>query len=282
MRCLKSLKNQISKPSEIIVVDSSDTSLKSMVQFNTFFKHHNFERTALHYIHSKPGLTYQRNVGIQKASGDIIYFFDDDVELRPDYLFEMQQIFLAYPRCLAGMGSIRNVGSLSLPYRLFRKIFLLQRTYSSGTFTFSGMPTHPYGTNNFQYVEALGGCCMAFRASALQDERFDEMFHGYCFMEDADIARRISAKGPLFFNPRAQLDHFESPVARDKIYDVSRMFIMNYRYLFFKNFYNHNIFKRIAYWWSLCGLLLEASILRDWQRLSGYWNGITTYKRGVL
>lgn len=115
---------------------------------------------------------------------------------------------------------------------------------------------------------------MAFRKEALHKHQFDEQFHGYAYMEDGDIARRISYEEPLFFNPRAQLQHLASPLARDRIVDNSAMFVYNYRYLFFKNFYRKNRLKLVAHWWSLAGLFLEAVLLRDWQRVRGYFRGL--------
>lgn len=228
----------------------------------------------LHYLHTNPGLTYQRNVGIAHATGEVIYFFDDDVILDKAYLYEMSAIFQHHPEYAGGMGTISNVKRGSWRYQLFRRFFFLPRERASGTFTWSGMPTHPYGTHQFKVVEVLGGCCMAFRADVLKKHLFDEQFHGYAYMEDSDIARRISYESPLFFNPRAQLQHLESPVARDRLIDNSAMFIYNYRYLFFKNFYMHNRLKIVAHWWSLGGLFLEGILLRDWQRLRGYWRGL--------
>ena len=192
-----------------------------------------------------------------------------------EYLKEMNRTFMKCPEYAGGMGTISNVQKqVSWRYQLFRKIFLLPREQASGNFTWSGMPTHPYGTHKFKSVEVLGGCCMAFRKEALQNCLFDENFHGYAYMEDSDIARRISYQKQLFFNPMARLQHLESPVARDRVVDNSAMFVRNYRYLFFKNFYIRNRLKRIAYWWSLMGLFLEALLMRDMQRLKGYWIGL--------
>jgi GT2 family glycosyltransferase len=268
------LSEQTEHSAEIIVVDSSDHPLEKNQRFQNQFSKDHFPKTSLKYLHTKPGLTYQRNVGIAQAMGDVIYFFDDDVILDKAYLREMNTVFQQHPEYAGGMGTISNVKKGSFRYQLFRKIFLLPREHSSGKFTWSGMPTHPYGVDRFKQVEVLGGCCMAFRKEALQQHQFDEQFYGYAYMEDGDIARRISYERPLFFNPKAQLQHLESPAARDRIVDNSAMFVYNYRYLFFKNFYRKNRLKIIAHWWSLFGLFLEGTLRKDWQRVRGYWKGL--------
>ncbi len=234
--------------------------------------------TRLEYLHTQPGLTYQRNQGIKKAHGKIIYFFDDDVILSTTYIAQMQHIFNCYPHYAAGMGDISNSSKRgSRYYRWFRQFFLLPHEQGSGYFTWSGMPTHPYGTPYLKQVEVLGGCCMAFRATLFTEFLFDETMRGYCYLEDADIARRISLRRSLFFNPAAQLEHRESPAARHRRVDIQAMFIYNYSYLFFKNFYPYNQLKIIAYWWSLLGLLLQGILVRDRDQIEGFYKGLLLF-----
>src|SRR3990172_11051740 len=274
-RCLLSLSRQTLLPDQIVVVDSSDNRLDINALFKQQFHENFFPHINLLYVHTKPELTYQRNRGIEKAVGDIIYFFDDDVVLENDYLFQMNSIFNTNPHYAAGMGDIINIDPHpSWKYQLFRKFFLLPRQRSSGLFTWSGMPTHPYGCKEFKEVEVLGGCCMAFRRGVLERHTFDENFTGYAYMEDCDIARRISFESKIFFNPKARLQHLESPLARDKVLQNSAMFIRNYRYLFFKNIYPTSNISILGYYWSITGLFLESLIIKDWQKMKGYLQGL--------
>jgi len=272
LRCLPSLAAQTYRHFELIIVDSSDipiiedgSSVQAMNQFKPYFK----------YLHSAPGLTLQRNKGIDIATGEIIYFFDDDVVLEPNYLAIMQETFAKHATCVGGMGSIINM-QLPMPiiWRLFHQLFLLQRDYAAGMFTLSGMPTHAYGNNIFMHVELLGGCCMAFRKSVLNKHRFDETLQRYAYMEDADISWRVSQEGPLFYQPAAGLYHYASPVARDSAVENRAMFMRNYRYLFFKNVYPCNRLHIVAYWWTILGLYLKALLLRDTASVKGYLKAI--------
>lgn len=272
---LISMRKQVLQPTELIIIDSSDQPLQQSPAFCAFFHQDHFPITALIYQHTMPGLTYQRNVGITLAHSELIYFFDDDVILDPDYLQEMEHTFLNHPTYGGGMGSITNMSPKKRSFnRLMRQFFCLQRDYASGNFTLSGMPTHAYGTHAFKTVEVLGGCGMAYRAQTLAHHRFDEKLARYAYMEDADISRRISFETPLFFNPRARLEHHNSPFARDAIVENRAMFIRNYRYLFFKNIYPRNKLKIFAYSWSLIGLFIEAAYTRNNAALRGYWKGL--------
>ena len=304
--CLASLQKQTVQPDQLIIVDSSDLTF----EMTDYVPVHLNECNDIHskgdcasarqqylacmvnasaiparcetssnvpelptsiYIHTKPGLTHQRNVGIEHATGHVIYFFDDDVVLQKDYLAQMQKAFADHPEYGGGMGSIENMQPyVADKYRLLQQFFLLPRDYSTGMFRWSGMPTHAYGTSKFKPVEVLGGCCMAFKKEALCAHQFDESFGGYAYMEDVDISWRVSRDFPLFYNPKAQLQHHNSPVSRDAAVANRTMFIRNYRYLFFKNVYPYNRFKIVCYWWSLLGLFVQAVLQRDRASLIGY------------
>ncbi len=273
--CLDSLACQTYPPQELIVVDSSDVPLQKEKQFQEHFNEKQFLATQLRYIHTSPGLTRQRNVGIAHARGAIIYFFDDDVILEKEYLSAMNEAFETHPGYVGGMGDITNINrNVSARYQWFRRFFLLPREQASGNFTWSGMPTHAFGTNKFKQVEVVGGCCMAFRKEVLKTQKFDETFQGYSYMEDADIARRISQKKQLFYNPKARLQHNESPVAREKETVVNEMFAYNYSYLFFKNFYTHSRLLMFAYWWSMFGLFMQSIVCLNFQQFKGYCQGL--------
>jgi GT2 family glycosyltransferase len=276
IKLLCSLQQQTAAPHEIIIVDSSDDSARVEAMLKAHGLTTGFPTSCFSYYHTQPGLTYQRNIGVTLASGDALYFFDDDVELSSTYLESMNLIFAHNPQYGGGMGTITNIEPFryTLSY-IIRLIFCLQRNYSSGCFTASGMPTHPYGTANFKNVEVLGGCCMAYRSWVFSHHRFDEELRFYGYMEDCDFSRRVSRQFPLFYNPQAQLAHYTSPLNRDKIIDNRAMFIANYSYLFFKNIYPYNRPAIIVYFWSILGLFTEALLItRKRDYIKGYLKGL--------
>jgi GT2 family glycosyltransferase len=262
---------------EIIIVDASTDAWDNHPELIALFSHTHFPHTALHYMKSPKGLTLQRNLALRVATGEFIYFFDDDVILEPTYLQHMHETFMRYPHYVAGMGTITNIAPKKIGlHRLFRKIFLLQHEHGSGNFTASGIPTHPYGTQQFREIEILGGCCMAFRTQILKKHQFDTALATYAYMEDADIACRVRQDGPIFFNPAARLQHLQSPTARDNMFTNRAMLMRNYRYLFAKNFAGTNPMYILAHWWSIIGLFLEALLLRQPEACKGYLHGLQT------
>lgn len=277
-RMLESVIIQTEKPIEVVIVDSSDIPLSNN---NKYLKTCDLvcaQNISIIYQHTKTrGAAYQRNIAMQLATGNLFHFLDDDVILESDYIFQMHEIFRKYPKYAGGGSAVRCAAPRLTWHRMLRCFFLLQRDGASGKFTFSGMPTHAYGTNNFKDVETLGAGCMCIKAEAAREIKFDELLGAYSYMEDCDFSWRISRKHKLFFNPKAVLDHKSSPVARAKITDMRAIYIRNYTYLFFKNFYSLNRLRILAYLWSILGLFVEAILLRKLEYFMGYVRGLYLY-----
>ena len=265
----KSLFNQIELPSEYIIVDSSDTPLNQNEGFVATINHAN---VPVVYLHTSPGLTKQRNAGVKAATSDILYFFDDDVILYPDYLQVMNETFLNYPEYHGGMGTIENARRRRGHF--LRRLFMLQRNDGNGRFQPSGLPTHPYGRSEFLEVEILAGGLTGYRATVFDEFRFDEMMTGYAYMEDLDFSRRVSRKYKLFYNPKASLIHNHVASVRDDVVTNRKMYIRNHTYLFFKNFYPYRRLYIVAYLWSIIGLFILAAAKLGLREMYGYLLGL--------
>lgn len=248
-------------------------------EFIAAFDQKLFPHTKLLYKHTqKAGTSYQRNIGAHLVSADIFHFVDDDTILEPTYIEKMDAIFESNTHYAGGMGCVINVlPKINNMHRWLRVLFLLQRDHDSGNFTFSGMPTHAYGTTTFKDVQVLGGCCMSYRRDIFLHYLFDEQLGQYAYLEDVDCSWRVSQNHRLFYNPTAKLKHIKSPVNRAKVAERKALFLRNYRYLFFKNVYPHNKFKIFAHWWSVLGLFFCSFVARDVESLKGYWQGLGAY-----
>lgn len=258
---------------QIIVVDSSDIPLKDDVYFEKYFSSALFGNTQLLYLHTSPGLPYQRNCGIKKNNGDVVYFFDDDIIANPAYLQMMQTTFEKHPEYGGGMGALANVIPKQSYYSWISRLFLLADKPGGGTFTAAGMPTMPYGSTIFKEVKVLNGCA-AYRRAVFKKHQFDEQLIGYAVFEDCDMAKRVSRDYRLFYQPVAVLDHKESSAARDSRVAFYAQYFRNYSYLFFKNFYPESRWRVFAYLWAVCGLFGKALLSGNGQALVGYVRAI--------
>src|SRR6516162_8840309 len=77
-RCLASLADQTTSPTEIIVVDNASRDKRS--------REAAIAAKATYVREDRPGLDYARNAGIRAANGEIVVFTDDDVRLHPRWL----------------------------------------------------------------------------------------------------------------------------------------------------------------------------------------------------
>lgn len=297
LRFNESLISQSRLPDEYIIVDSSDLPLDQIPTFQNKMKKIE-ELIQVHYIHSEKGLTKQRNIGVKSSTGDLLFFFDDDIILHTDFLKEIETTFHSSSEYWGGMGNITNefqrekvlgfkktlIEFLSIGYKIFHLLFLLEGGSKSGRFTLSGFTNLPHGRKDFTETECLSGGLTAYRKEVFQEFKFDEMVTGYSYMEDVDFSRRVSFKYKLFYNPKAMCEHWHGEGGRGDLVENRKGYMCNYRYFYFKNIYSRNKSSILAHWWSVFGLFIEAiprgvtplKISKIWK---GYILGLIEFKK---
>ena len=105
-RLAESLLLQTRLPDEIVIVNGgSEVGLESVLSAL------GAAIGTVKCVTSQPGLTRQRNRGIDVCTGDIVQFFDDDVVLEPEYLQRIEGVFTADSprRVWAAQGRITNL-----------------------------------------------------------------------------------------------------------------------------------------------------------------------------
>lgn len=90
-RFLKHLDKQTYRNFDLIIVDQNQDSklLSILMPYKKSF--------CIQYLHSIPGLSRARNVGLKYVSGNVIAFPDDDCWYPPDLLEYVNDIFHKYP-----------------------------------------------------------------------------------------------------------------------------------------------------------------------------------------
>src|SRR3989344_2342070 len=97
-RTLESLQKQTLRPFEIIIVDASQKSIEKKLL-------NNFKLLPIKYIHSlKKGYSVQRNIALDKASGDILATIDDDSQASPDWCERIIKSHSSSPQAVAIVG----------------------------------------------------------------------------------------------------------------------------------------------------------------------------------
>lgn len=275
MGLLAALEAQTRRPDEVVIVDSSAPPLDR----GPYAARLKTSSLMIKYLHSLPGANRQRNFGARESRGELLFFFDDDVAPEPNFIATMAETFARHPEYHGGMGTCAPIMRRRSPGTLLCQLFLLQHEHGDGTFRWSGMPQHPYGSSAFMETEVLDSGKMALRRSVFSEDQieFDERLT--LSQQDVDFSRRLSRQRRLFFNPQAKVEHLRSPVGRAGPFELGRRYMFNYRYLYFKNTYPYARWTILAHWWAVVGLFAVAALTRRWEAFRGYASGLAEHLR---
>lgn len=288
LRTIESVVDQTVLPLELCIVDSSDET-PSRGRIEALCAGVGIR---LDYHHPAPrGLTVQRNIGVDRTSGDPVFFIDDDVWLAADC---HEAVLAAYeqwstPTAHKPLGGVRAAplrpARPALVTRLYRKLFGIGGWWPEGSgrvrpgFYVEGVSE----SAGIRVVEYFNGWFMSYRREVFAGERFDEALSGYAYKEDIDFSYRVSRRYTLIQTPRARCDHLKSGAARLSSHQLQRMNLANQFYLHRKLLPQTPRY-RIALWWALLGLSLlnlgKALQLRDPGLVSGLVTGAWEQARG--
>ena len=253
------LGRQTLRPKEIIIVVPSSEDLPE-----------NQWGDEVQFIIGTLGLTSQRNRGIRAISNTVPYvaFFDDDFELKEDYL-EQAVAFMNANLSIVGIsGRLLAGGGISRP-----QARTLIAGYRPGE-THSGM-FFSRGTHHI-----LFGCNMVIRRRILNYEKFDENLPLYSYGEDYDISIRLERYGLVGRFAGCVGVHLETPGGRVREVLRGYSFVANNWYFIKKRVIHLSLLGAWTRFWVICvGKNLWQSLWKlfrgdrslDWSgRLKGY------------
>jgi glycosyltransferase involved in cell wall biosynthesis len=238
-------------PDEIIIVD--DGALPQDELELTIKPH--VER--FQYIKKDtPGLTISRNLGVEHASGDIVFFLDDDVILDRLYLEKIKEVFAQdKEEKIAGV-----TGTLKFHYKPgvipFLRFFCMDgvipgRILPSGF----GVLVRDGDIHQVIDVQWLAGCNMAYRQQVFKEYKFDQSLGRYAWGEDKDFSFRLSKKHRLVATPNALLTHLKTPSGRIDRVELGYMEIVN-PYNFVRKNLHPKFYHWLALYWAFLGIFL--------------------------
>ncbi|MDY7013341.1 MAG: glycosyltransferase family 2 protein [Cyanobacteriota bacterium] len=169
-RCLESLARSQPAPLEAIVVADGDTDGSGQLA-------REFATEVLSLSESK-GPAKARNLGAQRARGDILFFIDADVEIYPDTIAKVAAIFESGPKVAAAIGSYDDAPGATNFLSRYKNLF------------------HHY-THQTAAEEAstFWGACGAIRREIFWEMGgFDERYRRPC-VEDIELGYRLKRAG---------------------------------------------------------------------------------------
>lgn len=242
-RLVDSIKNQIEKPDKVIIVDQSDEITNRIVS-NEFEVEH---------IHASnvSGLTEAKNKGVEKCHSEIIYFFDDDIILDPDFFQIMNSHFESDPNIYGICGKQKNCKDSLLNILSF-SIFHIGAFRDIRRKCNSGYIKDPIVETNI-----ISGGITGYRRDVFNYYSFDEGLVKYCLGEDMDFSYRVSQRFKICFATDAQALHNHSQIGR---YDAKESYackVAGYSYFYKKNL-TKTLFNKISLFLVMVGIVLDA------------------------
>ncbi len=250
---VESLIGQSVLPAELCIVDSSEeTPAREAIE-----KLCAGVGLSLEYHHPAPrGLTVQRNVGIDRTSGDPVFLIDDDVWMAPDC---HEQILAEYVRWGDKVGGVRaSPMRPASPPRIavmWRRLFGIGGWWpeASGRMRRGFFVEGVSESAGVRKLEYFNGWFMSYRRAVFKELRFDEALSGYAYKEDIDFSYAASRRFTLIQTPAAKVDHFKTATQRMSPHQLQRMNVANQFYLHRKHM-PQDARHKLALWWALVGL----------------------------
>lgn len=284
LNVVRNLLGQTVLPAELAIVDASDEA-PTRAEIERLCAGGGIR---LDYVHPAPrGLTVQRNVGIERTTGDPVFLIDDDIVMAPNV---HEEILAEYGRWGPELGGVR--GEPVRPQRPGRLTIMWRRLFgiggwwpeASGRMRAGFFPEGVSSSADVRRLEYLNGWFMSYRREVFDKERFDERLAGYAHNEDIDFSYRVAKRGyVLVQTPRARIDHLKAQSDRLSSFEFERMHLANQVYLHRKNM-PQTLRYKAALWWALVGMLLLHLVrvlrTRDFGRVAGLAVGIWEQARG--
>ena len=248
-----------------------------------------------HYIRHGGGTAIQRNVGIDRASGQLIALIDDDIRLEPDFLDTIAAAFEREQKAGGIVGYRANqhfAASESQRWRWYRRLKLL-KTYEPGRYDFqTGYPINAHMQPPFsgvRRVDFMTTSCAVWRREVFDSGlRFDPFFRDFGVLEDAHFSLRAGREWELLQCGDARCTHLHSPNGRTDSRRIGYKCVVYYYYVFQDIVRPLTWRHKMRFWrFQLFELLrVGASAVRrrrktDLMELKGRVEGILAVRRGV-
>ena len=276
---LRSIEAQTRPPDELVVAYAgSETSARLVAEFAA--RNPNVRVTC---IPCEPGLTRQRNIAVDAAASDILFFLDDDIRLDPDCLASILDAFTR-----PGHDSVIGVSPMLMQrgaptsVAWAHRLFLLHHVGAPRLLP-SGYTVVPWNRPDTPETSLDFACgCCAYRRSLFDVERFDEFFAGYGYMEDLEFSLRARRHGAILLAPNAVAHHLEAPVDRADPRFLARMRAVNHWYVARRHL-PRDLYHQLAFAWSELGnavLYLRLGLVRrDWRAIRGWMDARRSVRR---
>jgi GT2 family glycosyltransferase len=252
MRLMNSLVSLPDQPGEVVIVDGHPTAAFSAAL--RYWAENNAVPFDICYVESPPGLTRQRNVGVDISSREYLFFLDDDAIPLNGYFEEMRRVFRDDREKKVGglAGCVINEMDRPIPrrWRLRFALGLVPRMEPmvycpSGTHTPRGL-LKPF--SGVRKIDVMPGCAWTFRREIFETDRFSCFFEGYSQGEDLEMSLRVGRRWVCLCCGDARILHLPGGGGRPASFKRGQMEMRN-RYFIWKRHTPRPGFRHAAAFW---------------------------------
>lgn len=191
LNLLDSFKNKTTKDAEIIVVEQVENNEREYKKKADSLGL-NLEYTFL----ADADTPLAKNRGVNKARGEYVIFFDDDVLLKTKLDFYIEDF--------------KDKRVVAITGRSIAKGQKVEKDRTdTGRVSLFGSFSDGYSSSIMQEIDTVIGCNACWKKNIfLELGGFDEQFTGNAMREESDLSLRAKEKGyKILFDPRVEVDH---------------------------------------------------------------------------
>jgi GT2 family glycosyltransferase len=279
VECINSILNQTRLPSEIIIVDDGDLKLSLIEEFKEKILSEgiNFLYYKKDHTKERRGLSESKNIGLNLAKNEIVFFLDDDLELKENFFEEIIKIWEEYKNDdkLLGVGGwIENLRKKNFLEKIYDKIFGLS---SKIPWNVNDVGFQVWDTNLKEPIKCYyihGGVSSYKKEKVKELGGFETFFGGRTALEDVELSLRAKKNGFYFIiNPNAKVIHKHSHTTKEKDYLIGFKESQN-RKIIFKRYCKQDLFHKIWFFWANLGWILRQFLVgnfsKGWGMLVGF------------
>lgn len=259
-RCLTSITKLNQQFDEIIIVEQGDIekTKQTIASFN--------QLNICLYFHPIQSAAQARNKGIEHAEGELLFFIDDDTQLKANHIEIAQQHLKHNPTVMGLTGPIisphqanHHPNLLNHIYWWGNKIINILLLYSGVKMRVlkSGINTHSIKPcQTVCDIEWIQGAHMVFRKEVFTRFLFNNDFIAWSCAEDVMLSYQVHqhyGKGALQYHPNFKLIHYESKNTSYHNTQLIKMQII-YQFIFWHQcVYQHKTINLMAYLYGQLG-----------------------------
>lgn len=275
LACVASIARQEPAPAQCVVVDDGQLNEVELERVRSALGRTQLSYYRKNHARERRGLSESKNIGLARATHDIVFVFDDDIVLEDGFFGPIMRAWaeLDDGQLMGVGGIISNLRPRSKLEKLYNAIFLLDAP-AAWDITPVGFQVWDEALESRQKGYYVHGGLSSVRRSRALRFPFNTFKGGRTALEDVDFCLRAKNAGYHFYvEPRARAFHKESAVSREGMYESGVKESSNRKEIF-RGAGNRSIRHICWFWWSSAGWTLRQFLAGNFHKGAGMLVGL--------